>query len=585
MGFVVKVALLQRAAGARASPNNPFYVSTQGLEGRQRVRIAVLIGALTWSACRVHGPSSGREEEATKQHEIDPSLLTAIADGRTELPARAELRAISSATEAHAAREGSGARAVALYAVAARLLERLWRLEGHAQDASEAINLFDQASRDVRADGACEAALAGAQLTGDVARDPTAEYAQLYRAERRFASAAEADAGALQSCRRTLEDRLALLDAFRPDRAALDAIDDKLVGEGMMASRASFDGAAPSGPPRITRVEGWSGREAARVVVALDRPAPYRIGDEVPTGGANPRTFLDFDGVELGSARSDIPSQGIVPRIGAEATTTGSRVWLQFDGHVWRRVFEMQEPYRVVIDVARRPPGIRGDGPRTLSRVVLDPGHGGLDRGARGPTGLAEKDVVLDIARRVAPVLAAQGIEVMLTREDDHFVSLEERTARANAFGADLFVSIHCNASEGRVRRGVESYVLDTSRDEVAARVAERENATTQPASAELASILGGLRMAEGAGRSRRLAELLLRASTTAVQSKYGDAIDGGVHAAGFYVLVGARMPAVLFEASYISNPTDEQRLAGGEYRQLLADAIANALRAFREGR
>ncbi len=341
----------------------------------------------------------------------------------------------------------------------------------------------------------------------------------------------------------------------------------------------------PAGPPRVTRVEWWPGRDAARVVVSLDRPAAYRIGDEVPSGGADPVTFLDFDGVELGPVQRDIPAQGIVTRIRAEATMTGSRVWLHFDGHAWRRDFEMREPYRVVIDVARRPPGMQGAGPRTVSRVVLDPGHGGSDRGASGPSGLQEKDVVLDIALRVAPVLAAQGIQVLLTRENDYFVSLEERTARANAFGADLFVSLHCNATEGRGRRGIESYVLDTSRDEVAARVAARENATTQVASAELASILGGLRMADGAGRSKRLAQLLLRASTTAVQSKYGDAIDGGVHAAGFYVLVGARMPAVLFETSYISNATEEQRLATGEYRQLLADAIANAVRAFREGR
>jgi len=584
-GFGRHVVLLQRAASAPTSRKNPFYGYTQGSGGRQRARIASVLTAFALFACKRDTAGPGKGEDATERNEEDIAFRTAIAEGRAELPARPQLKAISRATEALATREGSGARATALYTAAGRLLERLWRLEGHAEDGREAIDLYDQASRGVHAAGACEAALAGAQLTGDVARDPTAAYAELHRAERRFAWAAEADAGAVSSCRRSLEDRLALLAAFRPDRAALDAIDDQLVGEGTLASAAPSDAAAPSGPPRITRVEGWSGPEAARVVVALDRPTPYRIGDDVPTGGADPRTFLDFDGVELGPIQNDLPSQGIVPRIGAEATTTGSRVWLQFDGHVWRRVFEMQEPYRVVIDVARRPPGIRGNGPRTLSRVVLDPGHGGSDRGARGPTGLAEKDVVLDIARRVAPVLAGQGIQVMLTREDDRFVSLEERTARANAFGADLFVSIHCNASEGRVRRGIESYVLDTSRDEVAARVAARENATTQPASAELASILGGLRMAEGSGRSRRLAELLLRASTTAVQSKYGDAVDGGVHAAGFYVLVGARMPAVLFEASYISNATDEQRLAGGEYRQLLADAIANALRAFREGR
>jgi N-acetylmuramoyl-L-alanine amidase len=368
-------------------------------------------------------------------------------------------------------------------------------------------------------------------------------------------------------------------------QGALDSIDDRLAGERTTPSAPPSEARAPARPPQVTRIDWWPGREAARVVVALDRPAAYRVGDEVPAGGTDPRTFLDFDGVELGPIQNDILAQGIVTRIRAEATTTGSRVWLQFDGHAWRRVFEMREPYRIVVDVARRPPGVQGTGPRTVSRVVLDPGHGGSDRGARGPSGLEEKDVVLDIAHRVAPVLAAQGIQVVLTREDDHFVSLEERTARANAFGADLFVSLHCNASEGRARRGIESYVLDTSRDEIAARVAARENATTQAASAELASILGGLRMAEGTNRSKRLAQLLLRTSTTAVQAKYGDAVDGGVHAAGFYVLVGARMPAVLFEASYISNAIDEQRLAGGEYRQLLADAIANALRAFREGR
>jgi N-acetylmuramoyl-L-alanine amidase len=375
----------------------------------------------------------------------------------------------------------------------------------------------------------------------------------------------------------------ALADSIKA-RAVREGVDDNVAGEEAIGRSVRSEAAEQTHSPRVTQIEWWPGREAARVVIALDRPTAYRIGDEV-AAGIDPRTFLDFDGVELGPIQNDVLTQGIVTHIHAETTTTGSRIWLDLDGHAWRRVFEMREPYRVVVDVARRPPGVQGAGPRTVSRVVLDPGHGGSDRGARGPSGLQEKDVVLDIAHRVAPVLAAQGIQVVLTRDDDTFVSLEERTARANAFGADLFVSLHCNASEGRGRRGVESYVLDTNRDEVAARVAAFENATTQTASTELASILGGLRMADGGRSSKRLAQLLLRASTTAVQTKYGDAVDGGVHAAGFYVLVGARMPAVLFEASYISNATDEQRLGSEEYRQLLADAIANALRAYREGR
>jgi N-acetylmuramoyl-L-alanine amidase len=245
----------------------------------------------------------------------------------------------------------------------------------------------------------------------------------------------------------------------------------------------------------------------------------------------------------------------------------------------------MQEPYRVVVDIARNPPGSRGNDARALARVVLDPGHGGKDTGAVGPSGVREKDVTLDVAHRVAPVLAAQGLQVVLTRDDDRFVSLEERTARANAFAADLFVSIHCNASETKARRGVETYVLDTTRDEIAARVAARENATTQAASAELAALLGSLRMADDGKRSLRFGQLLQRASTAALRARFADALDGGLHTAGFYVLVGARMPSVLFETSYISNPIEETRLGSADYRQLLADAIINAVKAYRQGR
>jgi N-acetylmuramoyl-L-alanine amidase len=172
-----------------------------------------------------------------------------------------------------------------------------------------------------------------------------------------------------------------------------------------------------------------------------------------------------------------------------------------------------------------------------------------------------------------------------MTRDDDRFVPLEERAARANAFGADLFVSIHCNASEGKTRRGVETYVLDATRDEIAARVAARENQMTPSASAELTEMLGSMRLADQATRSAQFAHLLQRAASTAVRMKFGEAPEGGVRFAGFYVLVGARMPSVLFESSYISNAVEEQRLASPEYRALLAGAIANAVRAYREGR
>jgi len=452
------------------------------------------------------------------------------------------------------------------------------------------VDLYRAAARNANVPGACEAALAGALLAGDVARDASVGYAEVYRAGRRFATALGGDAGAeTRTCRRDIEDVLGLLVAFRPPQRLLEAIDEGLQGEGAVAQAAAADvDAGPSvrlEPPQIVRIESWSGHETARVVLVLDRPAAYRVGDEVIAGAGTPRTFVDLDGVDLGRVPRDTPGEGIITRVHAESTSTGSRLLLDLDGRAWRRVFYMHEPYRIVVDVARRAPGAGGRGARAVSRVVLDPGHGGKDTGAVGSGGVKEKDVTLDIARRLAPVLTAQGLQVMLTRVEDGFVSLEERTARANAFSADLFVSVHCNASESKGRRGVEAYVLDTTRDEIAARVAARENATTQAATAELASILGSMRLADEAQRSLRFAQLLERAAVAALQMKYGDVVEGGVHTAGFYVLVGARMPSVLFETSYLSNATEEQRLGSEDYRQLLADAIANAVKAYREGR
>ncbi len=546
---------------------------------------AVLSGAAFVLACG-HGGHSTAPDAGTLSgsSEDAPDVLRAgiLASGREPLTARAEALLLAESVEARAVREGSAPAALPLHAVAARLLERLWRVEGREQDAREAIDIYRAAVAASPAPSreACDAALALARLQGDFSHDAVSAYAEVYRAERRFASVPE--------CSRATDDALSLLAAFRPPQHVLEAIDEGLAGEGAIAAgiATSDAGLIAVGAPQIARIDLWPGRDATRVVVVLDRPASFRVADEAGTSAGAARTTIDFDGVELGATAQDLRADGVVARVRTEATSTGSRVVLDLDGHPWRRVFPMQEPYRLVVDVARSPPSVGArDSARTVARVALDPGHGGRDTGAVGPDGLREKDVTLDIARRVASVLAAQGLQVALTRDDDRFVSLEERAARANAFAADLFVSIHCNASESKLRRGVETYVLDTTRDEIAARVAARENATTQAASADLASILGGMRIAEDARRSAHFAQLLQRAATTALRSKFGDATDGGVHTAGFYVLVGARMPSVLFETSYVSNPVEEARLGGAEYRQLLADSIINAVRAYRQGR
>jgi N-acetylmuramoyl-L-alanine amidase len=462
-------------------------------------------------------------------------------------------------------------------------LEHRWRQLGNEADGREAVARYRAAARETRDPGACDAALRGAHLAGDLSHDAEAAYEELYRARRRFEARDPA-------CTRSIEDALSLLAAFRPSQAVLDAIDVGLAADGVPtgapSDTAASARAAVAGPrpPQVSGIEAWPSPDAARVVVVLDRSATYRVADDLTPSGAV-RTVLDLDGVDLGGAPRELSAAGIVTRVRAGATPAGARVAIELDGRAWRRVFALQDPYRIVVDIARHPPGVRGRNARDVARVVLDPGHGGKDVGAIGWGGVREKDVTLDVVHRVAPVLASQGIEVVLTRDDDAFVSLEERTARANAVAADLFVSVHCNASESRAPHGIETYVLDTSRDEIAARIAARENATTEAATAELAAILGGMRMADEGARSRRFAHLLQRSAIASLRMRYPDVIDGGVHTAGFYVLIGARMPSVLFEASYLSNAVDEQRLGSSEGRQAFADAIVNAVRAYREGR
>jgi N-acetylmuramoyl-L-alanine amidase len=543
---------------------------------RARLAFAALVlavaGACNGSAKAVDGGPEAPEVARAR------ALVSGGPGGRAALPPRAETLALAESVEARAVKEGAGARAVELHALAGALFERVYRVYGKPQDAQEAIGAFDAASKDLGSPGACDAAMQAAALAGDAAHDAKASFIAFYKLSKRGPGARGRDGAA---CQGRIEAALSGLEAFRPPPSVLSAIDRGLEAEGALAPADAGAGTF------LDRVEHWPGKDAARVVVTLSGAARYRVSDEPPAAGAPQRIFVDVDGASLGKrgARRDARGSGIVTRVRVIPTSGGSRVVLDLDsGTVYRRAFDLREPFRIVIDVARRPPSERGSH-RSVARVVLDPGHGGYDAGATGPTGLKEKDVTLDIARRARPILARAGLDVELTRADDPFVSLEERTARANQLGADLFVSIHCNAAENHGRRGVETYVLDTTRDEIAQRVAARENATSAAATAELASILANMRLADQATHSTHLAELLQKASMASLRPGNTDVIDGGVHYAGFYVLVGARMPAVLFETSYISNATEEQRLASATYKDRLADAIANAVRAYREGR
>ncbi len=252
--------------------------------------------------------------------------------------------------------------------------------------------------------------------------------------------------------------------------------------------------------------------------------------------------------------------------------------------------FTLQDPPRIVIDIHRpkQPAGPDGGRPgmEPLRLIVLDAGHGGHDPGAVGPSGLQEKDVVLDVTRRVARMAEdALGVKVALTRSTDVFIPLRERTNFANKQRADLFVSIHANAHPRAVSEGVETYFLSSEASDTEARqVAAIENGAVQletPASRQktdlLKSILWDLAQSEFQQESSVLAETVQDSMTQSMRL-----VNRGVKQAGFYVLGGAAMPAILVEIGFLTNPREERKLAAAEYREAAARAIYAGLSEYK---
>ena len=225
--------------------------------------------------------------------------------------------------------------------------------------------------------------------------------------------------------------------------------------------------------------------------------------------------------------------------------------------------------------------------PRSRPRIVVDPGHGGWDPGAVGCTGTHESDIVLALARRVASGLERElNAEVLLTREDDTFLSLQERAAFANALDADLFLSIHANAAPAPTVWGIETYYLDVASDANAAAVALRENASvrTDPQEEDLASrVVSELVVSGTSALSRKLAHEIQGAVVGQLTDLLGtqQIRDLGVKSAMFHVLVSTRMPSVLFEASFLTHPEDEMRLRTPAFQRATAEAIVDGVRVY----
>jgi len=398
---------------------------------------------------------------------------------------------------------------------------------------------------------------------------------------------------------------------------------------------ASAAAPAEAGPrhkiPEVADVRHWSLPDATRVIVSLE--AEVSVKSERL---ANPeRIFFDIHNTRPAPEwrNKTLPvGDDRVKQIRVAETQLGvTRVVIDLNSDVEESLSTLSNPPRVVVELKPRtaaakaagppvrpepkadappaaselaatpppPPAkaavvkpavVRGSGQQNLiralglkiSRVVIDPGHGGHDTGTVGPAGLMEKDLVLDIATRLGKLITARlGSEVVFTRTDDTFVALEERTAGANEKQADLFLSIHANSSRAVSARGVETYYLNLTADREALEVAARENASSQKSVHELQDLVTRITLTEKIAESREFA-LQVQRSLYGAMAKDNVALrNRGVRKAPFVVLIGARMPSVLAEISFLSNPRDERLLKTASHRQKIAEALLQGLTGY----
>ncbi len=220
-----------------------------------------------------------------------------------------------------------------------------------------------------------------------------------------------------------------------------------------------------------------------------------------------------------------------------------------------------------------------------IGRIVLDAGHGGHDTGTIGPNGLMEKDLVLDVTLRLGRLLETRlGADVIYTRDDDTFIPLETRTAIANQHQADLFISIHANSSSDPTARGVETYFLNFTSNPEALEVAARENAVSQKSIFELQDLVKKITLKDKIDESRELATDVQQSLYTGLSSKHSTLKDRGVKKAPFVVLIGANMPSILAEISFVSNPTDEAKLETPDYREKIAESLYRGIAKYAGG-
>ena len=365
------------------------------------------------------------------------------------------------------------------------------------------------------------------------------------------------------------------------------------------------------GPGTIHDLRFWSNPNYTRLVIDANREISYEhhLLKKDPSLKKPQRLYVDLKESRLGkNIKKIIPIDDDL-LMGARAgqyTHDAVRVVVDIKSFKTYKIFSLKDPFRIVIDVwgavAKKTmdpqtPKVtlknNGKLPTSalakqfalgISRVIIDPGHGGRDYGASGYLkGVYEKDVVLQISRKLAKKIRQElECKVFMTRNSDTFLTLEERTAIANTKNADLFISVHTNSHRDRGVFGIETYFLNLATDDESIRVAAIENATSTKNISDLQNILFDLVQNAKINESSRLAGHVQGSLINVLKNRrYSRINDKGVKQAPFYVLLGAQMPAILVETSFISNPRECKRLINPKYQERLCEAIVEGIKKY----
>jgi len=391
-----------------------------------------------------------------------------------------------------------------------------------------------------------------------------------------------------------------------------------LAAKGKKATFTSNTSLATRSPAVVNEMKHWSTPDYTRISLELDRDVvweAHELGKGTP--GKPGRIYIDLKRTRLGKSIKDITiGDGLLKgaRVGQYKADV-VRVVLDTENIREYKVFPLSDPARLVIDVrgerpveiSRSEPSISAMPERVvvpkledtpvaekknrppkkpviskIRRIVVDPGHGGHDSGAVGPSGIQEKDVVLAIGLKLTSMLKEElGVDVVMTRSTDVFIPLEERTAIANKVGADLFVSVHANAAPNRAAAGIETYYLNLAKTDKVAQLAAKENGTTLEKVSVLQAILFDLMANYKLNDSAHLADEVQRALHKKIRGQYNDVKNLGVKQGPFYVLVGASMPSILVETAFLSNAAEETRLKDPAYQTSTAEGIFEGVRSY----